>query len=75
MASFSGSIPGTTGEPGPKSQPRHPGVKPLSVSGEEYKAMLERETDASIRLDLARYGEIRRWRWLTVPEMKEAQSA
>jgi hypothetical protein len=75
VASFSGSIPGTNGEPGPKSQPRHPGDKPLSVSGEEYKAMLERETDASIRLDLARYGEIRRWRWLTVPEMKEAQSA
>jgi hypothetical protein len=75
MAGFNESIAGPNGEPGPKNQPRHPGDKPLSVSGEEYKAQLERETDASIRLDLAKYGEIRRWRWLTVPEMKEAHPA
>jgi hypothetical protein len=72
MASFSGSIAGTNGEPGPKSQPRHPGDKPLSVSGEEYLAILWRETDASIRLDLARHGEIRRWSWKTLQEVKEA---
>jgi hypothetical protein len=72
MASFSGSIAGTNGEPGPKSQPRHPGDKPLSVSGEEYLAILWRETDASIRLDLAKYGEIRRWSWRTLQEAKEA---
>jgi hypothetical protein len=72
MASFSGSSAGTSPTPGPKSQPRHPGDKPQSLSGEEYKAMLERETDASIRLDLAKYGEIRRWSWRTLQEVKEA---
>jgi hypothetical protein len=70
MASFSGSIAGTNGKPGPQSQPRHPGDKPLSVSGEEYLALLWRETDASIRLDLAKYGEIRRWSWKHMPETK-----
>jgi hypothetical protein len=75
MASFNGTIAGTNGESGPKSQPKHPGDKPLSVSGEEYKALLWRETDASIRLDLAKYGEIRRWSWKTLRELKEAQPA
>jgi hypothetical protein len=72
MASFSGSIAGTNGEPGPKSQSRHPDDKPLSASGEEYLAILWQETDASIRLDLAKYGEIRRWSWRTLQEAKEA---
>ena len=72
MASFSVSIAGTNGEPGPKSQPNHPGDKPLSLKSEQYLALLWKETDASIRLDLAKYGEVRRWNWKTLQEAKEA---
>jgi hypothetical protein len=75
MNNFSATIPGTKGESGPKSPPRrHPGDKPLSLNGQEYKALLERETDASIRLDVARYGEVRRWDWKTLGETKHHQA-
>ncbi len=71
MNNFSATIPDTRGTPGPKSQPkRHPGDQPLSAKGEEYLAQLWRQTDASIRYDLAVYGEIRRWSWKHLPETK-----
>jgi hypothetical protein len=49
---------------------KHPGDRPLSVSAQEFADRLWKETDASIRLDLARYGEIRRWSWKTLMETK-----
>jgi hypothetical protein len=49
---FGGSIPGAGR--GRKDNPR-------KLSAEEYQDQLERETEASIRRDLALYGEVRRW--------------
>ena len=70
MPNFHGSILGTKGGPGPTTKGKHPGDKPLSLDGEAYAAQLWKETDASIRYDLARYGEIRRWSWKTLAETK-----
>lgn len=49
---FNGSIPGAG---------RGHRDSPSKLTAEEYLAQLERETDASIRRDLALYGEVRRW--------------
>jgi hypothetical protein len=69
---FSGPIAGTAGVKATRTQPR-PEDQPLSVSGQEYQAMLDRETDASIRLDLARHGEVQRWDWTSLRALREQE--
>lgn len=67
--SFAATIPGTNGRRGARRDPRDdPGATPLSESGREYLERLRRETDASIRQDIRKYGEVRRWRWALVTE-------
>jgi hypothetical protein len=68
---FSGPIPDTAGTSGKTTQPRRLGDKPLSVSAQEYADRLWRETDATIRYDLARYGKIVRWSEKTLGQLQE----
>jgi hypothetical protein len=67
---FNGTIPGTAGQPGSKTKPQPPSK---SRSDEAFLAQLWKETDASLRLDEAKYGEIRRWNWKSLMAVRESE--
>lgn len=70
---FSGPITGTKGVKSTRTKPHHLGDKPLSVSAQEYADRLWRETDASLRLDLAKHGAIQRWSWKSLGALREEE--
>jgi hypothetical protein len=70
---FSGPIAGTKGQAGTRTAGKHPGDKPLSISAQEYAEQLWRETDRSIRLDVAKHGEVKRWDWKSLRALREQE--
>jgi hypothetical protein len=69
---FSGPIAGTKGVSSTRTEgKRHSGDRPLSPAGEEFLAKLWRETESSLRYDLAKYGEVRRCDGASLGKLRE----